>query len=70
MQLETIFKVTSRVDKSSCSIVKVIKVICGMLEVKNDLKLYMKVIVIQVLKENNEMFLALKNSIDQIARHK
>ena len=41
-----------------------------MLVVKNDLKLYMKVIVIQVVKENNEMFLALKNSIDQIARHK
>ena len=67
MQLETIFKVTSRVDKSSCSIVKVIKVICGMLEVKNDLKLYMKVIVIQVVKENNEMFLELENSIDQIS---
>ena len=67
MQLETIFKVISRVDKSSCSIVKVIKVICGMLEVKNDLKLYMKVIVIQVLKENNEMFLAFENSSDQIA---
>ena len=67
MQLETIFKVTSRVDKSSCSIVKVIKVICGMLEVKNDLKPYMKVIVIQVVKENNEMFLALENSSDQIA---
>ena len=67
MQLEPIFKVTSRVDKSGCSIVKVIKVICGMLEVKNDLKLYMKVIVIQVVKENNEMFLALENSIDQIA---
>ena len=67
MQLETIFKVTSRVDKSSCSIVKVIKVICGMLEVKNDLKLYMKVIVIHGLKENNEMFLAFENSSDQIA---
>ena len=67
MQLEPIFKVTSRVDKSSCSIVKVIKVICAMLEVKNDLKLYMKVIVIQVVKENNEMFLALENSSDQIA---
>ena len=38
-----------------------------MLEVKNDLKLYMKVMVIQVVKENNEMFLALENSIDQIA---
>ena len=70
MQLEPIFKVTSRVDKFGCSIVKVIKVICGMLEVKNDLKLYMKVMVIQVVKENNEMFLALENSIDQIARHK
>ena len=67
MQLKPIFKVTSRVDKSSSSIVKVIKVICGMLEVKNDLKLYMKVMVIQVVKENNEMFLALENSIDQIA---
>ena len=67
MQLEPIFKVTSRVDKSGCSIVKVIKVICGMLEVKNDLKLYMKVIVIQVLNENNEMFLAFENSSDQIA---
>ena len=67
MQLESIFKVTSRVEKFSCSIVKVIKVICGMLEVKNDLKLYMKVIVIQVVKENNEMFLELENSIDQIS---
>ena len=67
MQLEAIFKVTSRVDKPGYSIVKVIKVICGMLEVKNDLKLYMKVIVIQVLKENNEMFLAFENSSDQIA---
>ena len=67
MQLESIFKVTSRVDKPSYSIVKVIKVICGMLEVKNDLKLYMKVTVIQVVKGNKEMFLALENSIDQIA---
>ena len=67
MQLEPIFKVTSRVDKFGYSIVKVIKVICGMLEVKNDLKLYMKVIVIQVVKENNEMFLELENSIDQIS---
>ena len=67
MQLEAIFKVTSRVDKLGYSIAKVIKVICGMLEVKNDLKLYMKVIVIQVVKGNKEMFLALENSIDQIS---
>ena len=67
MQLEAIFKVTSRVDKPGYSIVKVIKLICGMLEVKNNLKLYMKVTVIQVVKGNKEMFLALENSIDKIA---
>ena len=64
--------ISSRTDKPGCSIAKVMKIICGMLEVKNDFELYMKATNIMVFKENREMFVALEDSIDQIAwfKHK
>ncbi|KAL6345199.1 hypothetical protein AAG906_015682 [Vitis piasezkii] len=57
---------------SSCSIVELMKIIRGMLEVKNDFELYMKATDIMVVKENREMFVALEDPIDQIAwlKHK
>ena len=59
--------ISSRGDKPGCSIVEVMKIIRGMLEVKNDFELYMKATNIMVVKENREMFVALEDPIDQIA---
>ena len=64
--------ISSRTDKAGYSIAKVMKIICGMLEVKNDFELYMKATNIMVFKENREMFVALEDPTDQIAwlKHK
>ncbi|RVX11459.1 L10-interacting MYB domain-containing protein [Vitis vinifera] len=64
--------ISSKGDKSGCSIAEVMKIIRGMPEVKNDFELYMKAIDIMVVKENRDMFVALEDPIDQIAwlKHK
>ena len=63
--------ISSRANKSGCSITEVMKIIYSMLEVKNDFELYMKATYIMV-KENREMFVALEDPTDQIAwlKHK
>ena len=70
--VETRSSISSRGDKPGCSIVEVMKIICGMPKVKNDFELYMKATNIMVVKENREMFVALEDPIDQIAwlKHK
>ena len=63
--------ISSRVDKSGCSIIEVMKIIYSMPKVKNGFELYMKATYIMV-KENREMFVALEDPTDLIAwlKHK